>query len=74
MEAGMGRFELWVPGFRVITVELDRVIETGNHQAKDWLSGVHICIYVSFGIMRTERWAAEDRYVIVTKTFGRASQ
>lgn len=32
MEAGMGRFELWVPGFRVVTVELDRVIDSSSKQ------------------------------------------
>lgn len=32
MEAGIGSFELWVPGVRVVTVELDRVLDSSVKQ------------------------------------------
>lgn len=32
MEAGIGRFEFWVPGIPVVTVELDRVIDSSVKQ------------------------------------------
>lgn len=32
MEAGMGSCALWVPGFRVITVALDRVLDSSVKQ------------------------------------------
>lgn len=32
MEAGIGSFELWVPEFWVVTVELDRVLDSSVQQ------------------------------------------
>lgn len=64
MEAGIGSFALWVPGFRVVTVALDRVLDSSvkrNHQAKECLSeSVLISICVSSGILRIGEWAAEE--------------